>query len=552
MALRYNTTGKFNTASGMDALYTNTSGTRNTASGYQALKANTTGTRNTASGVMALKENTTGSYNTASGVMALNKNTTGLQNTASGVMALRYNTTGSQNTASGMYALYTNTTGDNNTASGATALYTNTTGVNNTAGGFQALKANTTGSYNTASGMDALYTNTTGSNNTASGQGALKENTTGDSNTASGVEALYSNTTGIRNTASGYLALRSNTTGGNNTAIGYGADVGSGNLSNATAIGNGATVIESNTMVLGNDALNTVLAGELEELYIDYVLGEAGTPELSPSTTNLEIVLMDNSSNVKATGTLLKSIAAAVAANDHDPAIPATTDIHIRSTSDSTNQDVWRGDIGDNWKIGWRIGSSGTITEISVKDIDEPVLRRAGSGDIGCKDIFVSGSIYVNGIELELGDGSGPSSGSDLFGSGSDKRIKKNIEETDLGLDFITQLRPVRYNWVNPADYPPELLDERFKNKDNKATRPKDDPRFYDGLIAQEVEETLNTLNKKWSGHNIEKNAGKKQSLVYSSLVMPLIKSVQQLNNRLITQESEISELKKIIQELKK
>ena len=337
--------------------------------------------------------------------------------------------------------------------------------------------------------------------------------------------------------------------GSNNTAIGYGADVGSDNLTNATAIGNGATVIESNTMVLGNNALNTVLAGELKELYIDYVLTSAGTPELSPSTSNLQIVLMDSADVVKATGTLLKSIVAAADANGPTPAIPATTDIHIRSTSDSTNQAVWRGDIDDNCKIGWRIGSSGNITDFSVVDIDQPVLRRAGSGDIGCKDIFVSGSIYVDGIEVELGGGSGSGPGP---GSESDKRIKKNIEETDLGLDFITQLRPVRYNWVNPADYPPELLDERFKNKDNKATRPKDDPRFYDGLIAQEVEETLNTLNKKWSGHNIEKNAGKKQSLVYSSLVMPLIKSVQQLNNRLITQESEIIELKKIIQELKK
>ena len=54
------------------------------------------------------------------------------------------------------------------------------------------------------------------------------------------------------------------------------------------------------------------------------------------------------------------------------------------------------------------------------------------------------------------------------------------------------------------------------------------------------VEEILKKMNKTWSGHNIGGGEGKKQSLVYSSLVMPLIKSVQQLNNRLITQESEI------------
>ena len=59
-------------------------------------------------------------------------------------------------------------------------------------------------------------------------------------------------------------------------------------------------------------------------------------------------------------------------------------------------------------------------------------------------------------------------------------------------------------------------------------------------------------MNKTWSGHNIDGGEGKQQSLAYSSLTMSLIKSVRQLNNRLITQESEIIELKKIIQELKK
>ena len=137
------------------------------------------------------------------------------------------------------------------------------------------------------------------------------------------------------------------------------------------------------------------------------------------------------------------------------------------------------------------------------------------------------------------------------FTAASDKRIKKNIIDGDLGLDFITKLRPVKYNMVNPADYPEELLEKRFKGE-TPDKRPEDNSRVYDGLIAQEVEETLKKMNKTWSGHNIGGGEGKQQSLAYSSLTMPLIKAVQQLNDRLITQESEIIELKKIIQELKK
>ena len=59
--------GNFNTASGLEALYSNTSGVFNTASGVQPLYSNTTGNYNTASGRRALYNNTTGSYNTAIG-----------------------------------------------------------------------------------------------------------------------------------------------------------------------------------------------------------------------------------------------------------------------------------------------------------------------------------------------------------------------------------------------------------------------------------------------------------------------------------------------------
>ena len=77
----------------------------------------------------------------------------------------------------------------------------------------------------------------------------------------------------------------------------------------------------------------------------------------------------------------------------------------------------------------------------------------------------------------------------------SDSRIKKNITDSDLGLDFINKLRPIKYNFVNPADWPEPLLENRFKG-DNPDSRPKDNTSIYDGLIAQEVEEALKQLEK--------------------------------------------------------
>ena len=96
----------------------------------------------------ALINNTTGNYNTASGVYALFNNTTGQSDTASGVGALQHNFSGSANVGDGTLALSNNTTGSRNTATGNSALYKNTSGQSNIAVGFQAGYNLTTGSNN--------------------------------------------------------------------------------------------------------------------------------------------------------------------------------------------------------------------------------------------------------------------------------------------------------------------------------------------------------------------------------------------------------------------
>jgi hypothetical protein len=114
----------------------------------------------------------------------------------------------------------------------------------------------------------------------------------------------------------------------------------------------------------------------------------------------------------------------------------------------------------------------------------------------------------------------------------SDIRIKKNIQDNKLGLEFISRLRPVRYQKVNPKDYPKELLEKRFTRDKNKADRPEDDLQVYDGLIAQEVEQTLKDLDIQWSGHHINP-ANSKQSLDYATLTIPLINSIKTLKSQI-------------------
>jgi hypothetical protein len=285
-ALLANQTGSFNVAIGNQANQNGTATSGNVAVGYRtllsntasnivavgnaAMQNNTTGTQNTAIGYQALFANTDGSFNTALGYDAGRFMVSSFRMTAIGNEALR-NNTGADNTAVGAFALDANTTAANNTAVGSNALSTVTTGGNNTAVGTNSM-VSSTGFQNTAVGSSSLTSNTSGNNNNAFGFGAMGQNTLGSGNSAFGNSALSSNissnnnsafgmqalntTSGANNTAIGYDAGSNNTSGFTNLFVGYNANASTGNLNNASAIGPNALVSQSNSMVLGDNAVN--------------------------------------------------------------------------------------------------------------------------------------------------------------------------------------------------------------------------------------------------------------------------------------------------------
>ena len=97
----------------------------------------------------------------------------------------------------------------------------------------------------------------------------------------------------------------------------------------------------------------------------------------------------------------------------------------------------------------------------------------------------------------------------------SDIRFKKNVDDSDLGLSFINDLRSVKYN---------------HKTDDNT------DKKKY-GLVAQEVQEALSTAGvDDFSG--VDDRDESHLRLDYTQFVAPLIKAVQDLSK-------EVEELKK-------
>ena len=114
----------------------------------------------------------------------------------------------------------------------------------------------------------------------------------------------------------------------------------------------------------------------------------------------------------------------------------------------------------------------------------------------------------------------------------SDEREKTEIKETNLGLDFIKDLKPVSYKWIDG--------EQQNKGKDE---------REHQGLIAQQVAETVEKhgIDKNtFGGLDIQKTEKYDDfyGMSYDQFVAPLIKAIQEQQTQIDALQSEINLLK--------
>jgi hypothetical protein len=128
----------------------------------------------------------------------------------------------------------------------------------------------------------------------------------------------------------------------------------------------------------------------------------------------------------------------------------------------------------------------------------------------------------------------------------SDGREKTDINNSDLGLDFITKLRPVSYKWIVGENLVTEekVTDKNGEIKTETIVTPRAGIRTHYGFIAQEIEELLD--GKDFGGFIYDKE-NDKYSLRYSEFISPMIKSIQELTSLVKEQQAQIEELKALI-----
>lgn len=143
-------------------------------------------------------------------------------------------------------------------------------------------------------------------------------------------------------------------------------------------------------------------------------------------------------------------------------------------------------------------------------------------------DIGVSGSLRVRNIY----------SPSPI--SNSDARLKTEITDSVLGLDFINSLRPVSYKFIvgeNRVDVHPDDLDKPAGNRREIVTAVQGKRRHF-GLIAQDVKAAVPS-DIDFGGWCLgdKDDPDSTQALIYSEFICPLIKAVQELSARVVALE---------------
>lgn len=115
----------------------------------------------------------------------------------------------------------------------------------------------------------------------------------------------------------------------------------------------------------------------------------------------------------------------------------------------------------------------------------------------------------------------------------SDRRRKKEIQDLNLGIEFISKLNPVSYKWKSGSDN-----------------------QLHYGLIAQETDEIIQQELGSQSvggGSSLVIYDEKSDSfgIRYSELIAPIIKAVQELYNQFLDQQEEVNHLRAQNEELK-
>jgi trimeric autotransporter adhesin len=330
---------------------------------------------------------------------------------------------------------------------------------------------NTTASNNTAVGYQAAYSNTTGNNSVFVGYQAGYNNTTGAQNVAIGDRPMFSGAvSGSFNNAVGAFALRYLTSGSNNVAIGNEALQANTTASNNTAVGYQS--LYANTTGAFNTAMGGLALNQATTAAANTCIGYGSGQSLSTGGDNVFVGYLAGQYGISASTGVNNVIVGA----------------YSRLSAVDGNEQI---------VLGRNIVSGGNST------------FRVGAG-------ANTATIAINGSAT-------------AFTAASDVRLKENILDSSVGLNFINDLRPVTYTWKAKQDVPTDM--SQYEENSSEPCRGFGQTNY--GFVAQEVKAVIEKHNLV-AGQNIHRvDPDGTNELAPGELVPMLVKAIQELTTQL-------------------
>ncbi|AIW03308.1 tail spike protein [Bacillus phage Mater] len=503
-----------------------------------------------------------------------------------------------KNIAIGGYALQNSIGSFNNIAIGWNAMDAATSGeFYNIAIGNEALwsvkKTNTSDSFaasrNIAIGMNAMRFNINGHHNVALGRNNLQCSKNGSRNTAIGVNAMagiapldltgviadYTKYDSNDTTAIGAEALL-NSVGNENTGVGaYAAN----NLVKATrnvAVGKNALYsLQKDMTVDGNNKIywsktgsyvwsgtkitvtmsgHGLQNGNLISLKLttgsNLKTSEENQYTISNVTTNTFDIVSPLSNNTvgNCSSSWYSDMTANTKTADNNNAIGNYAMENSVSGQNNTAIGTWtlRNIIGEfNSFVGNLSGTNLTSGSFNSA-LGYGALRAMQDGTTATNLTNVTALGYNTRAsgdnQVQLGDANTTTYAFGPVQSRSDKRDKLDIQDTDLGLEFIKKvpIRKFRYNYR-------DLYEEGDNSKGDKAGK-----RFHQGVIAQEVKKVMDDLGVDFGGYQDHKVNGGSDvlSIGYEEFIPVSMKAIQELAEKDKLKDQKIEKLESAIASL--
>jgi hypothetical protein len=470
---------------------------------------------------------------------------------AFGNNALAVNTTGAANVAVGTSALAANITSANNTAVGFNSLIANTA-AGNSAFGYRALGSNSAGTNNTAVGFDAGFA-LTGSNNIMIGAGTVAPGpssndqlnigntlfgsmagalTTGVNTTRTiGINVLAPQAAlDITSTSDGLLIPRVNLTFGANLPQPIIGPVDSEMIYVKNSVGVGV-----NAVTPGFYHWNTLTAR--------WVRFNTGTIAATGWSTTGNAGLTAGTNFIGTTDlvdvSFKRNNTAAGFIGDNSTAFglrASAANTGSNNTAVGVNALAGSGSMSNNVAIGYNAlqSASGVSlkntavgafagTNITNGNFNVVIGADAQANASGTNEIIIGQGVVAGSYKIVIGGVAAAGNGYAHIVSGwttsSDRRLKSDIKDSPLGLDFIKTIRPVSY----------------FRKDDvNKETE-------Y-GFIAQELEVALNNAGSTNNGI-VRLTPNGMLGVRHNDFISISIKAIQE-------QQEQIEDLKKVNAEL--